>query len=131
MNHKHNLTPETPTTGKATAVQLGHLWSLCLRLLVSKLGSPKVSAELLMVSRTFLKDNGYVPTRLHGRVTQKLLAELDSLYRQKLLAGLADGIPSIGLLSEARLYRAELEQHIELSDGMKQLTAVPIKTPFM
>ena len=130
MNHKHNLTPEPPTTGKATAVQLGHLWSLCLRLLVSKLGSPKVSAELLMVSRTFLKDNGYVPTRLHGRATQKLLADLNSLYRQKLLAGLADGLPSIGLLSEARLYRAEIEQHIELSDGMKQLTAVPINTPF-
>ena len=126
-----NPTDNQPTTGKATASELSKLWSLCLTQLVSKLSAPKVSAELLLVSRTFLKDNGYVPTRLHGRATQKLLADLNSLYRQKLLAGLADGLPSIGLLSEARLYRAELDQHIELSDGMKQLIAVPIKTPFM
>jgi len=131
MNHKHNLTPEPPITGKATAVQLGHLWSLCLRLLVSKLGSPKVSAELLMVSRTFLKDNGYVPTRLHGRATQKLLADLDSLYRINLIAGLKNGIPSIGLLSEARMYRQELEQHMALDVGFKQMQSIPIKTPFM
>ena len=126
-----NPTDNQPTTGKATASELSKLWSLCLTQLVSKLSVPKVSAELLMVSRTFLKDQGYVSPRLNGRATHNLLAELDSLYRINLIAGLKNGIPSIGLLSEARMYRQELEQHMALDVGFKQMQSIPIKTPFL
>jgi len=68
---------------------------------------------------------------LNGRATKVLLQELDSLYRINLIAGLKNGIPSIGLLSEARMYRQELEQHLALDVGFKQMQSIPIKTPFM
>lgn len=116
--------------GKATRAEMAALWSSCLSQLLERVKAPKVTAEILTVSRAFLKDSSYTNPKVNSRGNQRLLEQLDCLYREKLMAGLADGIPSVGLLTEARMYRLELEQYMALDEGFTQLQSIPVNTPF-
>lgn len=126
-------------TTVATPDEMSALWESVLKQLLGKLSGTKkgsAAAELLQVARGFLKDSSYVSPKVNNKATQRQLERLQRLYQERLLAELANGSPSVGLLTEARLFRQQLEQQMALeagaavAAGSSQLQSIPISTPF-
>jgi hypothetical protein len=117
-------------SARATAAEMAALWDSVLKLLLGKLSGHKVSAEILQVARSFLKDSSYTSPKVNRKATQRQLERLQRLYSEQLMAELAKGAPSVGLLAEARLFRLQLEQQMALEAGSSELEAIPISTPF-
>lgn len=120
----------TGTANKATLADLAKLWKLVLKHLLANLSGNKVSAELLQVARGFLKDSSFVSPAVNRQATQDQLEQIQRLYAEQLMAELAKGSPSVGLLTEARVFRLQLEQQMALEAGSSELESISISTPF-
>ena len=120
-----------PITGMATPEQMRELWNQVLTGILGKVSSPTVSAEILQTARGFLNDSSYVNPRASEASIQRQLARLNRLYVDGLVAALGSGVPSAGLLEEARLYSLQLERQQPPKGVSSHPEAITINIPFL